>query len=135
MNVKGIVHWTDIDMAELELEKLVTHYAQSNKAEGKSPKTISWYSEMLSDFVRFLKSTWGDNTLPSLNVNTTRQFIIYEQARGLSPYTVQGKVRALKAFSSWLFAASHWRLPLFNAGQYGSTYLRLITSAGFQMNK
>ena len=81
MKVKGIVNWSDINMAELELERLITHYAQSNKAEGKSPKTISWYSEMLSDFVSFLKSTWGDNTLPSLNVNTTRQFIIYEPPR------------------------------------------------------
>jgi len=37
-------------MAELNLTKLVTHFAQSNKAEGKSPKTVSWYTEMLTDF-------------------------------------------------------------------------------------
>ncbi len=43
-------------MAELDLEKLITHFAQSNEAEGKSPKTISWYSDMLNDFAKFLQT-------------------------------------------------------------------------------
>jgi len=30
------IKWTDIDMPELELAKLISHFAQSNKAEGKS---------------------------------------------------------------------------------------------------
>ncbi len=90
-------------MAEVILDKLVVHFAQSNKAEGKSPKTISWYSEMLGDLVRFLKSQSCRAVLSELSVDTTREFIVHEQERGMSPYTVQGKVRALKAFSSWLF--------------------------------
>jgi len=105
------LRWGDINMAELELTKLILHFAQSNKAEGKSPKTVSWYSDMLSDFVRFLESSNKDPCLANLNATTVREFIIHEQGRGLSPYTVQGKVRALKAFSSWLFA------------MYGSSYL------------
>ena len=48
--------WVDIDMAEVELDKLILHFAQSNKAEGKSPRTIAWYSDMLNDFARFLES-------------------------------------------------------------------------------
>jgi len=43
-------------MAEVILDKLILHFAQSNKAEGKSPKTIAWYSEMLYDFTRFVES-------------------------------------------------------------------------------
>jgi hypothetical protein len=43
-------------MANLDLGKLISHFAQSNKAEGKSPKTVSWYTEMLSDFARFQRS-------------------------------------------------------------------------------
>ena len=39
-------------MRELDLVKLITHFAQSNKAEGKSPKTVSWYTEMLTGFAR-----------------------------------------------------------------------------------
>ena len=90
-------------MAEVKLDKLIIHFAQSNKAEGKSPKTISWYSEMLSGFVRFLESHGHRALLSELGVDTVREFIVHEQERGISPYTVQGKVRALKAFSSWLF--------------------------------
>ncbi len=43
-------------MSELDLHKFVVHFAQSNKAEGKSPVTVTWYSEMLDDFVGFLES-------------------------------------------------------------------------------
>jgi len=91
-------------MAELDLTKLVSHFAQSNKAEAKSPKTVSWYTEMLFDFVKFLRSSGREAILAELNAFSVRDFIIREQNRGLSPYTVQGKVRALKAFSSWLLA-------------------------------
>ncbi|GAG49604.1 unnamed protein product, partial [marine sediment metagenome] len=99
--------WADINMAELDLTKLISHFAQSNKAEGKSPKTVSWYSEMLLDYVRFLRSTVREAILAELNATSVRGFIIQEQQRELSPYTVQGKVRALKALSSWLFAEGY----------------------------
>jgi integrase/recombinase XerC/integrase/recombinase XerD len=90
-------------MAEVNLYKLIVHFAQSNKAEGKSPKTISWYSEMLNGFIRFLESQGCRTVLSDFDVESVREFIVHEQERGISPYTVQGKVRALKAFSSWLF--------------------------------
>jgi hypothetical protein len=44
-------------MAELDLTKLILRFAQSNKGEGKSPKTVDWYTEMLRDFVRFIRSS------------------------------------------------------------------------------
>ena len=37
-------------MAELDIDKLILHFEQSNKAEGKSPKTITWYTEMIAGF-------------------------------------------------------------------------------------
>lgn len=104
---KVILKWGDIDMSELDLVKLISHFAQSNKAEGKSPKTVGWYSEMLFGFVRFLRSTGRRAILAELSAATVREFVVREQSRSLSPYTVQGKVRALKAFSSWLFAESY----------------------------
>jgi site-specific recombinase XerD len=104
---RTIRKWGDMDMAELDLVKLISHFAQSNKAEGKSPKTVSWYSEMLFDFVSFLRSTGRRAILAELNAPTVREFVVREQGRSLSPYTVQGRVRALKAFSSWLFAESY----------------------------
>ena len=47
--------WTDLNMSNLDLNKLIIHFAQSNKADGKSPKTESWYTEMLTDYVKYLK--------------------------------------------------------------------------------
>ena len=101
------LHWGDLNIAELDLEKLITHFAQSNKAEGKSPKTITWYTEMITGFTRFLTGTGRRPVLAEFNISTLREFIIHEQERDLSPYTVQGKVRALKAFASWLFNESY----------------------------
>ena len=94
--------WGDLDMVNLELDKLILHFEHSNKAEGKSPKTISWYTEMLSSFTRFLISTGKNPILSEFNISTVREYIIHEQEKNLSPYTIQGKVRALKAFASWL---------------------------------
>jgi integrase/recombinase XerC/integrase/recombinase XerD len=94
-------------MAGLDMRKLIQHFAQSNRAEGKSPKTVEWYTEMLLPFAEFLGSSSPGTTLAEFDVEAVREFIIHEQERGLSPYTVQGKVRALKAFSSWLLAEGY----------------------------
>ena len=56
MKLKRITKWADINMVELDLPKLITHFAQSNKAEGKSLKTVFWYSDMLNDFAKFLQA-------------------------------------------------------------------------------
>jgi len=96
------LRWADLNMAELDLTKLVSHFAQSNKAEGKSLKTVSWYTEMLLDFVRFVRSSDREAILAELNTVAVREFIVHEQDRSVSPYTTQGKVRSLKAFASWL---------------------------------
>jgi len=61
------LRWADLNMAELDLTKLVSHFAQSNKAEGKSLKTVSWYTEMLLDFVRFVRSSDREAILAELS--------------------------------------------------------------------
>ena len=90
-------------MTQMEIPNLILHFAQSNKADGKSPKTVSWYSEMLTCYVKYLESNQISPTLANFDINTVRSFIIYEQTRELSPSTVACRVRALKAFTSWLF--------------------------------
>ncbi len=90
-------------MSQLELSNLILHFAQSNKADAKSPKTVNWYTEMLNCYVKYLERTNISPTLANLNINTVRNFIIHEQERNLSPSTVACRVRALKAFASWLF--------------------------------
>lgn len=94
-------------MADLELGKLISHFALSNRSEGKSPKTEAWYTEMLTDYDKWLGAKGNKATLAALDLETVREFIIHEQERGLSPYTVQAHVRVLKVFSSWLFTEGY----------------------------
>ncbi|MFC2034219.1 tyrosine-type recombinase/integrase [Chloroflexota bacterium] len=101
------LNWTDINMAEIDLNKLILHFCQSMKAEGKSPATIRWYSEMLRSFVSFLLAVGKEPILGEFTIEFARDFIIYEQERKVSPYTVQTKARALKGFSSWLFGENY----------------------------
>jgi len=94
--------WSDIDMAQLEIPNLILHFAQSNKADGKSPKTVSWYSEMLTCYAKYLENNKISPALANFDINKARSFIICEQTRELSPSTIACRVRALKAFASWL---------------------------------
>lgn len=57
---------------------------------------------MITGFTKFLADTDRKAVLAESNSASVREFIIHEQERGVSPYTVQGKVKALKAFASWL---------------------------------
>ena len=127
------LRWVDIDMAEVRLDKLIVHFAQSNRADGKSPKTISWYSEMLDGFKRFLESKGYRAVLSDFDIDMVREFVVHEQERTMSPYTVQGKVRALKAFSSWLFREGH--LPLIRQHQCFGVKLCYLVATKCSMKK
>ncbi len=69
------LHWGDLNMADLYLDKLILHFAQSNKAEGKSPKTITWYTEMITGFTRFLTGTGRRPVLAESCITEQRSFI------------------------------------------------------------
>jgi site-specific recombinase XerD len=58
---------------------------------------------MLSIFIGYLESVGISPVLANFNLENVRDFIVHEHNRKLSPFTVQAMVRALKAFSSWLF--------------------------------
>jgi len=46
--------WMDIDMDDVSLEKLLLHFSQCMKSDGKSPATIIWYKEMIPRFFSFV---------------------------------------------------------------------------------
>jgi site-specific recombinase XerD len=77
------------------------------KTEGKSGKTISWYEERLSNFIKYLNLSDINPVLANINLKNARDFIVYEQTRGVSPFTVQGSTRALKVFSTWLYSEQY----------------------------
>ncbi|MFC2068790.1 tyrosine-type recombinase/integrase [Chloroflexota bacterium] len=106
---------------DLKFREVIAAYQISNQAEGKSPKTTQWYAEILGALARYFVAEFGACNLSAFDANTVREYVLYlqqkpkfsghpfapEQARVLSPRTVQCHVRALKAFSSWLYSEGY----------------------------
>lgn len=96
---------------------LITRFEMSNVVDGKSPRTIRWYSDILKLFLRYLKENGQANVIDSFDIENARKYVLYLRSRNkfdrhpytpqqpslLSPQTVRGHIRGLKAFSSWLF--------------------------------
>ena len=104
-----------------KLFELIEYYEICNRAEGKSPRTIAWYTEMLMSFSGYMKAELQRHDISAFNIDNVRRYIIHlqnkpkfqghpntpQQNELLSPRTVQCHVRALKAFSSWLYAEGY----------------------------
>ncbi|MFC2004562.1 tyrosine-type recombinase/integrase [Chloroflexota bacterium] len=105
----------------LTINEVISRYEISNQADGKSPRTIAWYTEMLMSFSGYMKVELKCYDLSAFNIDTVRSYIIYlhnkpkfqghpftpQQNKLLSPRTVQCHVRALKAFASWLYVEDY----------------------------
>jgi len=74
---RGNLHWGNLNMVELELDKLILHFEQTNRAERKSPKTIIWYTEKIAGFAKFLSDTGRRSVLADFDISTVREFIIH----------------------------------------------------------
>lgn len=98
------------------LENLIDNYLQCCTAEGKSRKTIEWYEANLKRFSQFLKNEHLHSSIVDIGPPEARRFILHLQndvrrwetspfisdTKGLSPLTIHGYARAIKAFWSWL---------------------------------
>ena len=107
--------------AVLTIDELVILYEESNQAEGKSPKTVTWYREMLALFSNYCKKNLLSNDISVLTIDKVRHYILYlrqkpkfqghpytpQQDTLLSPRTLQCHCRCLKAFASWLYAEGY----------------------------
>lgn len=93
----------------LELENLIRGFKLSCQTEGKSPKTIDWYTSFMLRFQRFLEQNELPTQLDRIEKTHIRRFILYLQQEARTPRknkplsgaTVQGYVRAMKAFFAW----------------------------------
>ncbi len=106
---------TELDAKQPSLKELIQKYRISNSVEGKSHRTVSWYTDLLILFLNFLVSKKLLGNLSSFNITIAREYVLYLLQRkrlsrypgnrptNLSPKTIQCHVRTLKAFSSWLF--------------------------------
>ena len=103
--------------AQLKIKELINRFKVSNLAASKSPRTIEWYHEMLNSLNNYLNTFHQCNDLAMFTRDIVREYIIYlqhkkkyaghpytpVQSKTLSPRTIQCHVRALKAFSTWLY--------------------------------
>jgi len=99
-----------------KLSEFIDYYEVCNRAEGKSPKTISWYSANLKSFRNYLKNRHLPDSLDNIDTKLLREYVLYllkktryenhpytpAKTELLSAATVHGHVRTLRAFFNWL---------------------------------
>ncbi len=116
-----VISATPLRIRPLAIEELIKRFELCNDAEGKSPNTIRWYSELLSAYLKYLKYDNKSLNISSINVENARGYILYLRNRKkyeghpytptqdstLSTQTIRGHVRTLKVFSSWLYREKH----------------------------
>ena len=103
------------------LDQLINNYILCCHTEGKSQKTIDWYFANLKRFNRYLNDNGLSMPVTDMGMSETRKFIFYLQneakrwetsayvhdTKGLSPMSIHGYVRSIKAFWSWLLAEGY----------------------------
>jgi len=100
----------------LSWKDILYEYRLSLEAYNRSPKTISWYLEILNRFFKFLESSNLLKPMPELGRGGLTEYTHFLQNSkrwpnrehngkdlgGLSESAIQGHVRAVKAFWGWL---------------------------------
>ena len=91
-----------------DLATLIQQFQVHNQTEGKSPKTVLWYNEILKRFYRWLESEKLPTQVGAMSEEEVRLFILdYENRPGLkgpkmSTHSVANRVVGLKTFFGWL---------------------------------
>jgi len=107
----------------LTIDRAIKLYELNNEVEGKSPRTIEWYNYILNQFSSYIRENQKCSDISAFNRDIVREYILYLRnkpkfynhpyipctGKQISPRTVQCHVRALKAFSTWLYLEGHNR--------------------------
>lgn len=99
------------------MDRYLAGYRLHCIAEAKSPKTLLWYEHKLRIFSGYMRRQFDIDDPADITADHLRTFLVYlrdevhagdmnphrpAEEHGLSPQTVQGYYRAIKAFFSWL---------------------------------
>ena len=60
-----------------KLFELIEYYEVCNRAEGKSPKTISWYSANLRSFRNYMNNRHLSDSLDNIDTKLLREYVLY----------------------------------------------------------
>ena len=107
-----------LEQESKSLLEFIDYYEICNRAEGKSLKTVTWYTTNLKTFHNYLKSRHLPDTLDNIDIKVLRQYVLYllkknkyqghpitpEKTEPLSASSVRGHVRTLRVFFSWLIS-------------------------------
>lgn len=101
----------------MDVPKLVESFVRSGRIANKSQNTLIWYERRLAQFVAFLQNAGhsmrgvdvtkadGEAYIEHLMNRTSRwdghPFQKAQTSGGLSPFTIHGHVRALRAMTRW----------------------------------
>ena len=109
--------WQELEKNNTSLDRLVRHFEAYNRSEGRSPRTVEWYSRVLGYFQKYLGQDGYSPRLGDLRLQVVREFVVHLQTRErwhghpdmrrskhghLSSTSVNNYVRGLRAFFSWL---------------------------------
>ena len=92
-------------LLELSLRDLIDEYAVALEVAGRSRRTIDWYRAYLEEFAAFAARGNQMGTLEDLTPAIARRWLLALQSsrlRPLSPNSMAGRVRTLRAFGGWL---------------------------------
>ena len=109
--------WLEPDSDHATLDRLAKHFEGCNQVDGKSPRTVEWYSRILRFFGGYLEEQGHSAKLGDLSLKVVREFVLHLQTRdkwnkhpyiphregNLAAISVQNYVRGLRAFFSWLY--------------------------------
>lgn len=98
------------------LSNLISYYELCNKSEGKSQKTVTWYTANLRQFHHYLQARHLSDSVDDIDLQVLREYVLYllkrnkfahhpyapQKQESISAATVYGHVRTLRAFFSWL---------------------------------
>ena len=91
-----------MDKSNMELSVLIQHYEVHNRTEGKSPRTVQWYDQVLVMLKEWLQSQNMSTNLKAIGEMEVRHFILYVQSRpGLKGEVSTHTVNSSESFSVW----------------------------------
>jgi site-specific recombinase XerD len=112
----------EMDFTATPVDDLLKQYQLHLEVLNRSPKTIIWYSDILSRFFHFLTHNGLTKPVQEVTQQDLEKYIRYrstavrwpnnpaisnENKGKLSPFSIQGEVRAIKVFWSWMFSSGY----------------------------
>jgi site-specific recombinase XerD len=98
------------------LDRAYTEFLTARQAQNVTPRTLDFYEDKLHPFIAWAQTN-GAATVDAVTAATVRAYLVHLQGRSLSPWTVHGAARAVRAFlrfcaaEGYIDAAPRFAMP------------------------